>query len=296
MRTITPIAIVAVLGLAIANSCFFIVNQSQKSIMQRLGKFITVSGVDTARVYEPGLHFKMPIIDTVHYLDERIHTFIVQKSRIVTSEKKDVLVDLFVQWEILDFDLFFRANSRGQISRAERLLKQKTIDGLSAEFGRRTIKEVVSGERGEIMQRLKTETNRSAKSQGIEVIDVRIKRIDLPDEVSSAVYARMRTERNSVASRFRADGHAQAEVIRADADRKVRVTMASAKRDAEKTRGQGDSLAVRIYADSYNQDPELFEFVRSLQAYKKSFNNKQDVLVMRPEGKFFQYFRGDRGK
>lgn len=290
MRLNKSLFIVLSLGLLVVLSSIFTVQQSQQAIIQRLGKFLIDPDGATAKLYAPGLHFKIPLVDTVHFLDQRLNILNINKSRIVTIEKKDVIVDLFVQWRIKNFDLFFKANNRGRISIAERLLFQKTIDGLSAEFGKRTIKEVVSGERLQLMRKLQDDINKSAAPQGIEVMDVRIKRIDLPDEVSSAVYSRMRTERESAARRFRADGASQAEIIRSTADKEARIELATAKKKAAYLKGSGDATAVKIYASSYKRNPEFFEFVRSLEAYRNSFHTKKDVLILKPEGDFFKYF------
>lgn len=291
MRINKSILIIALLGFAILSSSIFTVQQSQQAIVQRLGKFLTTSAnKSVAKTFQPGLHFKIPFVDKIHYLDQRLHILSINESRIITVEKKDVIVDLFVQWRIKNFDLFFKANNRGKISKAERLLWQKTIDGLSAEFGKRTIKEVVSGERLELMKRLQDEINKSAAPQGIEVVDVRIKRIDLPDEVSSAVYSRMRTQRESDARGLRARGAELAKIIIATADKEARVVVATAKQQAAHIKGAGDAMAVKIYADTYKKNPELFALLRSLAAYKHSFSSKRDVLVIKPEGEFFKYF------
>ena len=208
----------------------------------------------------------------------------------LTSEKKNVSVDFFVKWRIENVSQYFRA-TQGDRSRAEGRLTQIVKDGLKNQFGVRTIQEAISGERREIMDVLQVQSNRNARELGIEVVDVRISRIELPDEVSDSVYRRMRAERSRTAKDFRARGQETAERIRADADRQRTVIQAEAYRDAEKIRGEGDAQSTEIYAEAYNQDPEFFAFTRSLNAYVNTFRDKGDVLVVEPDSEFFQYFK-----
>jgi len=238
---------------------------------------------------EPGLHIKWPFIDEIRSFDTRLNMLDIKSSRIVTSEKKDVLVDFYVEWKIEDLELFY-TRTEGNKAKAEILLSQKSIDGLRAEFGRSTIKDVVSGTRLELMEKLRKFTDENAATLGIAVIDVRIKRIDLPDEVSGAVYERMRSERNRVASELKAKGEAEAIVIRANAEQKKRILLAEAEQGAKRIRGAGEAEASKIYAKAYEQAPQFFEFYRSLNAYKKVFSNKNDILVLKPESDFFKYF------
>jgi membrane protease subunit HflC len=273
-------------------SCFYTVHQTQKAIVLRLGKLIKDNGQIV--VNDPGLHFRIPIIDEVRKFDTRLNLLDIKSSRIVTNEKKDVLVDFYVEWRIEDLALFY-TRTQGNKNKAEILLSQKSIDGLRAEFGKSSIKEVVSGVRIELMEKLKKFTDQHAAQLGIEVIDVRIKRIDLPDEVSGAVYARMSSERARVASELKAQGEADAIVIRANANKTRRVLLAEAKQTAQDIRGEGDAEATKIYAKSYGQSPQFFELYKSLNAYKNSFNKNEDILLLKPDNDFFKYFGGSSG-
>lgn len=270
------------------SSMIFVVNQTEKAIILRLGK-LQLEADNKPKVYKPGLHFKLPLIEEVKNFDTRIHMLDIKSSRITTKEKKDVLVDFYVQWRIENLDLFYRRNE-GKEYKAMALLEQKVVAGLKAEFGLRTIKEVVSGERAELMEKLRQSADNEAEHIGLAVIDVRIKRIDLPDEVSESVYARMRAERERAASEIRSEGRAEAIVIRAEADKAKRILLAEAERDAKKIHGDGDAAALTIYAGAYTKDERFFKFYRSLEAYRNTFNDKNDVLVIKPEGDFFNYF------
>jgi len=292
------VVIVAVLG--IASLSLFTVYETDQAILLRLGRMVqedlAVGEVDgqmttepTPRIYHPGLHFKVPFIDSVKNFDTRLNMLDVQSSRIMTSEKKDVLVDFYVQWRIDDLALFF-TRAQGRTGKAEQLLEQKVIARLKAEFGKRTIHEVVTSERKELMEILKDMTD--TKNMGVEVVDVRIKRIDLPHEVSSAVYERMKAERDRVAAATKAEGQAKAIQIRAEAEKTKLILLATAARDAERIRGEGDAEATGIYAKSYSQDAEFYAFFRSLEAYQESFKEKNDVLVLKPDSEFFKYFKG----
>jgi membrane protease subunit HflC len=242
------------------------------------------------KIYEPGLHFKIPFINNVRKLDARIQTLDEAADRFVTSEKKDLMVDSFVKWKIVDFSTFY-LRTAGSVENARALLKQKVNNGLRTEFGTRTIKEIVSGDRNAIMAKALESAASSREDLGIEVIDVRIKAINLPAEVSASIYDRMRAERSAVAKEHRSKGQEQAEIIRATIDAKVTVMLATAQKDAQEMRGDGDALAAKVYADSYGQDPEFFSFYRSLQAYEKSFNSKSDILVVKPDSDFFNYLK-----
>ena len=273
----------------------YTVHEGQHGILLRLGKLALDPQTNKPFVYGPGVHFKLPFINTAQIFDTRMQTLDIKSSRIVTAEKKDVLVDYYAKWRIDDLPLYYTTTS-GNEARAQTLLEQKLNDGLRAQFGKRGISEVVSGERSDIMQTLQQQANASAKSLGIKVIDVRIKRIDLPDEVSSAVYDRMRAERERVATEHRAEGKAKAEVIRASADAKVTVILATSRSESKKIRGEGDAQAAKIYADAYNRDADFFAFYRSLLAYQQSFAKHRDMLVLRPDSQFFRYFNDAEGK
>lgn len=269
-------------------SSLFSVHEGSRAILLRLGKMVR-DNADQVIVYQPGLHFKIPFINTVRFLDVRLQTLDIESSRIVTAEKKDVLVDYYAKWRIENAPLYFTRTGGNEL-RAENLLRQKLNDGLRAEFGKRDISEVVSGERVDIMRLLKDQANASAKDLGITVIDVRIKRIDLPDEVSAAVFDRMRAERERIATEHRAKGKSEAEFIRAKADADVTVKIATAQSESKKVRGQGDAIAAKIYADAYSKDSSFYAFYRSLSAYKQSFHSKKDFLLLRPDSQFFKYF------
>jgi membrane protease subunit HflC len=269
-------------------------------LISRFGKFNKNSN-EEAIIYEPGLHFKLPVIDRIHNFDTRLQMLGFESSSIFTSQKKEVRVNLFVQWRIRNFERYYirtGANTvqgyRGRQNQAQQLLRQKVFDGLRAEFGRLTIKDVVSGERIELMARLSKHTDKSARELGMEVVDFRIKQINLPEAVSAAVYDRMRAERERVAAELRASGSAAANIIRANADKQQRIILAEAKEIAEKLRGDGDSQAIKIYAKSYEQNPKFYEFYRTLEAYKNTFSSKQDVLILRPDSEFFKFFHGDK--
>jgi membrane protease subunit HflC len=285
---IKAIAVIVVALLVVAAMSAYTVDQRERAILFSLGE---IKRDDL----KPGLHFKFPLVNNVMKFDGRILTLDAQPERFLTSEKKNVIVDFFVKWRISDAGQYFRA-TRGQERNALIRLAQIIKDRLRNEFGKRTIQEAVSGERSEIMEVLKVSTNELARGLGIEVLDVRISRIDLPDEVSDSVYERMRAERERVARDFRARGMEAAERIRAKADRQRTVIVANAYRDAEVVRGDGDAKAAQIYADAYNNDPEFFAFSRSLRAYMETFNDKSDLLVLAPDSEFFRFFKDAKGR
>ena len=273
---------VLVLSLIVVYLCTFRVYEYQEAILFQLGK---IQRSD----YEPGLHFKLPFVQNVRTFDKRLQTLDAEPQRFLTGEKKDVIVDSFARWRIHDVVQFYKS-SDGDPRRAGLLLYQKVNDGLRSEFGKRTVQEVVSGERGAIMKSVTRIANERGLDLGMEILDVRLKRIDLPTEVSSNVYERMRSERSRVAREFRARGDKESITIRADADRQRTVISAEAYRDAQKLRGAGDAAAAEIYAEAYNADPEFYNFYRSLDAYKSSFNSKNDILLLKPDSEFFKYF------
>ena len=300
MRTLISFIIFILLAGIVSSSCLFTVYQHDRVLISRFGKFNRNSN-EEAIIYEPGLHFKLPIIDKIHNFDTRLQMLGFESSSIFTSQKKEVRVNLFVQWRIRNFERYYirtGANTvqgfRGRQNQAQQLLRQKVFDGLRAEFGRLTIKDVVSGERIELMARLSKHTDKSARELGMEVVDFRIKQINLPEAVSAAVYDRMRAERERVAAELRASGSAAANIIRANADKQQRIILAEAKEIAEKLRGDGDSQAIKIYAKSYEKNPNFYEFYRTLEAYKNTFNSKQDVLILRPDSEFFKFFHGSK--
>ena len=279
--------IVVAAALVLGSMAIYTVDQREKAILFRLGEIVKA---DMA----PGLHFKIPIINNARTFDSRILTLNARPERFLTVEKKNVTVDFFVKWRIQDVSQYYRA-TRGEERNAQSRLSQIMKDGLRNEFGKRTIRQVVSGERSEIMDILQVKANSLARELGIEIVDVRISRIDLPDDVSDSVYERMRAERNRVAREFRARGQEQAERIRAGADRRHTEITADAYRDAEKIRGDGDAQAAKVYADAYEQDPEFYSFLRSINAYVTSFSGKSDMLLLEPDSEFFRYFSDPKG-
>jgi membrane protease subunit HflC len=266
----------------------FTVDERQKAILFKFGEILRSD-------FEPGLHLKMPIINNVRKFDQRILTIDQQPERFLTAEKKDLIVDSFVKWRINDVEQYFKT-TQGDEAQAGRLLYQNINNGLRDEFGKRTVQEVIAGDRTEIMKIMTAEATEKARTLGIEVIDVRIKKIDLPARVSDSVYRRMRAERERVARDFRSKGAEAAERIRADADRQRSVILAEAYRDSEIVRGEGDARATEIYAKAFNNDEEFYRFYRSLNAYKNNFSTSDDVILLEPDSEFFRYFKDSSGK
>lgn len=277
-------AILIVLGASI-----FTVDQRQHAIVFQLGEVRDV-------IAEPGLYFKWPMIQNVRYFDKRILTLdSVEPERFITSEKKNVLVDSFVKWRIVDPKLYY-ISVAGDEARARTRLAQTVNAGLREEFGKRTVHDVVSGERDKIMEQMREKADLDARKIGVQIVDVRVKRVDLPSEVSESVYRRMEAERKRVANELRSQGSAEAEKIRADADKQREVIVAEAYRDAQKVKGEGDAKSTSIYAQAFGQNPEFYSFYRSLEAYRNSFKTKSDVLVVEPNSDFFKYMKsGGRG-
>ena len=283
------IAIIALL-LTLVVSSVFVIYEGQRGIVFQFSKIKRDSTTDEMMVFKPGLHFKIPFIESVRKLDARIQTLDEAPDRFVTSEKKDLMVDSFVKWRIIDFSTYYLRTS-GSVDNARALLKQKVNNGLRTEFGNRTITEIVSGDRDAIMRKALESAESSRADLGIQVVDVRIKAINLPTEVSNSIYDRMRAERTAVAKEHRSQGQEQAEIIRATIDAKVTVMLAQAQKDASITRGEGDAEAAKIYADTYSKDAEFYRFYRSLEAYEKSFNSKSDIMVIKPDSDFFNYLK-----
>jgi membrane protease subunit HflC len=278
-----------VLVLVILSLSMFSVDQRQNAIVFRLGEPVQV-------ITKPGLYFKAPLLDNVRLFDVRILTLDPDEpERFITSEKKNVLVDSFVKWRIIDVVQYY-ISVNGDEARAKIRLAQTVNDNLRAEFGKRTIHDVVSGEREHIMELMRSKVDADARKIGVQVLDVRLKRVDLPQEVSDAVYRRMEAERKRVANELRSMGFAEAEKIRADADRQREVIVAEAYRDAQRIKGQGDARASASYAAAFQQSPDFYSFYRSLEAYRQSFRNKSDVMVLDPSSDFFKYFKHPGGK
>lgn len=318
-KLMIPVLVLAAILLLMS---VFVIKEGERGLVIRFGRVLDDNGV--SRIYEPGLHFKMPLFDRVKTLDALIQTMDGRSDRFVTSEKKDVLIDTYVKWRISDFGRYYLTTGGGNALTAEALLERKVTDVLRSEIGAREIKQIVSGprnkdvlpdsnseevtteaalealevdgERDQIMENVLIGTTDSAmKDLGVEIVDFRMKKINLPDEISESIYRRMRAERESVARRHRSQGREKAEVIRAQADLEVATVLAEADKTARVTRGEADAEAAKIYSDAYNKDPEFFSFLRSLKAYEKSFSEKSDILVLDPKSDFFQYMNNAVG-
>lgn len=277
-----PLIIVFALLILVGQSSLYIVKETERAVLLKFGE---VSEADV----KPGLHFKIPVVNKVRKFDSRILTLDARPQAYLTLEKKRLIVDSFVKWRVADVQKYYTATS-GDEFKAAQLLSDRVDTGLRNQFGERTVTEVVSGEREELMAELTKNLSEIAiKELGVEVVDVRVKRIDLPQEVSESVYNRMRTEREREARELRSRGNELAEGIRADADRQKTVIVAEAYRESEEIRGEGDAVAAKNYADAYTGDPEFYSFYRSLQAYRESFGGTGDVLVLKPDSDFFKY-------
>lgn len=262
----------------------FTVDQRQFALVFQLGEV-------KRAIDEPGLNFKIPLVQNVRYFEKRILTLDnSEPERFITSEKKNVLVDSYIKWRIVDPKLYY-VSVGGDESRAKTRLNQTVNAGLREEFGKRTVHDVVSGERDKIMDQMREKADTDARKIGVEIVDVRLKRVELPTEVSDAVYRRMEAERKRVANELRSEGSAEAEKIRADADRQREVIIADAYRDAQKVKGEGDAKAAAIYAQAFGQNPEFYAFYRSMEAYRGSFKSKNDLLVVEPNSDFFKYMK-----
>lgn len=292
MRNFVLILIVALVVLGL--SSIFVVTEGKKAIVVQFGK-VQKDADGQSVVFEPGLHFKIPLIERIITLDARIQTLDDPSDRFVTAEKKDLIVDSYVKWRIEDFAKYYLSTGGNKIQ-AEALLKQKVNNGLRSEFGSRTIPQIVSGERSELMDLALKQAAESSDELGIKIVDVRVKQINLPEEISNSIFQRMRAEREAVAREHRSEGREQAEVIRANIDAKVTVMLAEAERNLLETKGQGDAQAAKIYADTYSKSPEFYSFLRSMDAYKESFDSKQDVLVVEPTNDFFKYMKSSAQK
>ena len=266
------------------SSAIYIVDERQQAILFQLGEVIDVKT-------DPGLYFKIPIAQNVRFFEKRILTMDTEEpERFITSEKKNVLVDLFVKWRIVDVKQYY-ISVRGDEGLAQTRLAQTINASLRDEFGNRTVHDVVSGERDVIMEIMRQKADNDARSIGVEVVDVRLKRVDLPQEVSESVFRRMEAERKRVANELRSTGAAESEKIRADADKQREIILAEAYREAQKTMGDGDGQAAATYAAAFQKDPEFYAFWRSIDAYKQSFKNKGDMMVLEPTSEFFKYLK-----
>ncbi|HIP53131.1 MAG TPA: protease modulator HflC [Chromatiales bacterium] len=284
-RYVVPLLIA--LGVLVYASTF-VVYQWESAIKLRLGKIVDAD-------YEPGLHFLVPLLNNVKKFDARIQTLDARPEHFLTIEKKDVIVDSYVKWRIANVAQYYRSTG-GNPAITARLLAERINTSLRNEFGKRTIKEVVSGERAEIMELLRKDADEKAAELGVEVVDVRVKKIDLPDEVSESVYGRMRAERERVARDLRAKGAEAAERIRAEADRQRTIILADAYKQSEELRGEGDANATEIYAQAFEKNDEFYAFYRSLKAYRSVFSGGKDIMLLQPDSEFFRYFKGQEGE
>jgi len=269
-------------------SAIFTVDERQKAILFQFGEIIEAD-------FKPGIHLKIPFINNVRKFDNRILTIDQNPERFLTQEKKDLIVDSYVKWRIDDVVQYFKTTQGDELT-AGRLLYENINNGLRDEFGKRTIQEIISGDRTQIMELMTEQASKRAKTLGISVIDVRVKKVDYPERVSTSVYARMRAEREREATDFRSKGHEASERIQADADRQRSILIAEAYRDSEIARGEGDARATDIYAKAFNKDKEFYQFTRSLNAYQKTFSNSGDVILLEPDSEYFRYFKDPTGK
>ena len=284
-RLFAPLILVLLIFLMLS---VYIVKEGENVLLLRLGKIVLdTHGKNT--IESAGLHFKWPFINRALRFDVRLQTMDRPHLQIVTAEKKDVIVDYYAKWRIADIPLFYR-RTNGDYSQANRLLEQRLNDSLKAEFGRRTISEVVSEDRVNIMKSVRLAATKEIHDLGIQVVDVRIKRIDLPDQVSGAVFDRMRAERSRIAKEHLAKGRAKAEEIRAGADAEAVIIEAKAGAESQKIRAKGDRTAATVYAESYDKNPEFYALYQSLEAYQHIFSKQKDVLVLRPDSQFFKFF------
>ena len=289
MRALGPVVAVLVVVLLLVSGTLFTVDQRQNAIVFQLGEIREV-------VTEPGLKFKIPLVQNVRLFDMRILTYDdAEPLRFLTQGNRPVLVDSFVKWRIADVRQYY-VSVQGDELRAATRIRQTVSGTLRDEFGVRTLHEVVSGERDKLMSEVRTKVDQDLKRIGVQIIDVRLKRVDLPQEVSESVYRRMEAERKRIANELRATGAAEAEKIRADADRQREIILAEAYRDAQRIRGEGDAKAAAIYAGAFNQNPEFFSFYRSMEAYRSTFRGRNDLMLLESNSDFLRYFRDSLGR
>lgn len=290
MKNLTSGLIIAIVAILLLITSAFTVNQTQFVLVKRLGEIIAVKK-------EPGLYFKVPLVDDLKYFDNRILTLDgEQPAKFNTSENKYMLVDSFVKWRIIDPAKYYVSIKEGGEAAAEDRLSKVVNAGLRTEFGKRTVHDVIAGERNAVMDSLRQKADLEARQMGIQVVDVRLKRVDYSEDISKSVFDRMISERKRIANQLRSEGSAASEKIRADADKQREVIIAEAYRDAQKTKGEGDASAAAIYNQSYSRNPEFYAFYRSTEAYKNSFKSKSDVMVLDPGSDFFKYMRSPSKK
>ena len=281
-KSMLGIVVIVILGV-LGSSAVYVVDEREKAIVFQFGEIVSSSE-------KAGLYFKLPVINNVSFFDSRIQTMDADPQLFLTKEKKNLVVDSFVKWRVLNARDFY-TKLGGLAANARNRLAQRVNDALRQEFGNRSVQQVISGDRAEIMNTVRKNIDSEINSLGIEVVDVRLKRVDLDPDISERVYQRMEAERSRVAKDLRARGAEEAERIRADADRERAVTLANANREAEEIRGEGDAQATRIYAEAYQRDREFYRLYRSLNAYRATFNSADNLLVIEPNSEFFQYFK-----
>ena len=291
----TLYVLLSVLGLIVLANSLFIVKEWEAGIVLRFGKINGIEETGTATVYPPGIHLKAPFFDRVVLIDKRIQTMDSRPQEALTNEKKALVVDTYVKWRVSDFGQFY-LRTQNDFNRAESLLERIVNNDLRAEIGLNSVLETISGERAQMMIDVRDNSNTSSQELGIDVIDVRVKKVNYPQEVSVNVYDRMRSERQRVATAFRSNGRKEAEIIEASADKRATIIKAEAERDAKIIVGEADAKAAKIYADAYEQNAEFFSFLRSLEAYERSFNNKNDIMVMKPDSDYFKFLKDIDGK
>ena len=289
MRFTMPILAVVVAAILAASQSMFTVAQTQYAIKFQLGEVVE-------EINAPGLYFKLPVVQNVKYFDRRNLTLdIPEPDRVTTSEKKPLLVEFVVLWRINDVRKFY-VSVQGDEEAARRRLSQTVRSNLAEEFNKRTMHEAISTQRDQIMSATRTKADSDARNIGVEIVDVRLRRVELPPDVTGPVYARMESERRRVANELRSLGQAESEKIRADADRQRVVILADAYKQAQKTKGEGDAKAASTYAAAYGANPEFYAFYRSLEAYRAAFRGKSDVMVLDPSSEFFRYLRNQAGQ
>ena len=289
MKALGPVVAVLIVVALLVSGTLFTVDQRQNAIVFQLGQVKEV-------VTKPGLNFKIPLVQNVRLFDMRILTYDdAEPLRFLTQGNRPVLVDSFVKWRIIDVQQYY-VSVRGEEFEAARRIRQTVSGTLREQFGARTLHEVVSGQRDNLMSDVRKLVDQDLKRIGVEIIDVRLKRVDLPQEVSESVYGRMQAERKRIANELRATGAAEAEKIRADADRQREVILAEAYRDAQRVRGEGDAKAANIYASAFSQNPEFYSFYRSMEAYRSTFRGRNDLMLIEPNSDFLRYFRDSLGR
>ncbi|MDE0876948.1 MAG: protease modulator HflC [Porticoccaceae bacterium] len=289
MSTLMKLAIIFLVIIVGIGNTIYVISEVERGVKTRFGEIIEVD-------ISPGLHVKMPFVDVVRRFDARILTVDAEPASFFTIEKKRLIVDSYAKWKIANVETYYKATNGVERTAANRLAK-RVNDGLRNQFGSRTLREVVSGERDLLMKNITEDLNSSVREElGIEIVDIRVKRIDLPSEVSNQVFRRMTAERDKEAQELRSTGKEKAERIRASADRERTIELANAYRDSEELRGEGDAKAASVYADAYQQDPEFYAFIRSLNAYKSAFSNKGDILLVEPDSDFFKYLNNQDAK